>query len=306
MRFIKELCIISLIIIAFYLGVSYSTSTVLIKRILEYSFLIFFVTGVIPYLYSAHTSDDYLVLMGLVSVLSSIALFFQILVPLTKFILATALVLTWVLFTFMDAQRAIDSGMAKSVILACFITGNGIAMCVCHYLEPLIIQYVNMGVIFFPVSMLCCKIICIGVEQYRLFGSLRQNSINDYDMYRYNLSEELNGSIIKDRVYSNLIIANNVIEEWYQSSSGHGYIVCRGSTGPSFICHLIGRPDHLVVEITSTSWQPEGESINTSDKSFMQLMDFIRNYHFGCYSLDVNDCRTFSSEIANFLLINKK
>lgn len=159
--------------------------------------------------------------------------------------------------------------------------------------------------VFFSVSVLCGEVILIILDPlFRWIKQIRLNKTNSEidDMMKYNLSPELNGSLVKDIILSQTIDRNDKIGLWYYSNHKHGLVVWKCNSGV-FRCHLVGLPGHLVIEISQTKWDPPKDvTFYTScNKTFTQLIQFIHSYNFGIYSLGSNDCRSFAKDISIFL-----
>lgn len=121
----------------------------------------------------------------------------------------------------------------------------------------------------------------------------------------YYINAALNGAQITDKIYTQHIADDEVIQEFYFRYDGlqHGFVICKTDRNSAFICHLIGIPGSLAIEIKITDWKPSKYPIGRSATTFKRLKQRIDVFvtGFGHYVLGLKDCRTFSKDIADFL-----
>lgn len=150
------------------------------------------------------------------------------------------------------------------------------------------------------------KAINIVKEFFHSFGEDCELSIAPNESKFY-LNPELNGSTVSDFRCTQDIGDEEVLQEFYLISDttvpSHGFVIAKTNLGNSLICHLVGLPGSLVVEIKLDQWSPTSE-VQQSTHTLAELKIFLRA--FDCvYQLGTQDCRHFAALVGSFLTTHK-
>ena len=125
------------------------------------------------------------------------------------------------------------------------------------------------------------------------------------------LNAQLNGLKISDRRYSDLLKDGMIICRFYHHKENceHGFVVFQTHPAETFKIHIIGEDQsdgkwQIFVEIKKSEWRPDGRHIRDAYTIVETFKKRIEEFAtgFNSYKLGFNDCRHFSSNIADYLV----